>query len=152
MGNAQPESITIGTGPVRNPVLGRATTSDGNDASTAVVSDGDADAAFFAAVDMQIDDLLKEFYSLLAAGNLDAAKALLEKGFVINAGSHKGFDRATLEKIGEMSSAGIAVTVNFTYGGASYSVTIPGNSQINPAALVDENGYCGFLNLLKYFK
>ena len=46
---------------------------------------------------------------------------------------------------------GIAVTVNFTYGGAGYSVTIPGNTQIDPAALVDENGYCGFLYLASVF-
>ena len=150
MGNAQPESITIGTGPVRNPVSGRAITSDGNDASTAVVSDGDA--AFFAAVDMQIDDLLKEINTLIAEGRLDEAKALIEKGLTINAGTHQSFNAATLAKLGEASRMGIAVTVNFTYEGAGYSVTIPGNSQIDPATLVDENGYCGFLNLLKYFK
>ncbi len=138
------------------PTPGRAIasgiTADENYASTVAAPVADTDAAFFAAVDMQIDDLLKEINALIAEGRLDEAKALIEKGLAINAGTHQGFNAATLAKLGEASSMGIAVTVNFTYGGAGYSVTIPGNSQIDPAALVDENGYCGFLNLLKYFK
>ncbi|MCR5733712.1 MAG: hypothetical protein K6G22_03800, partial [Lachnospiraceae bacterium] len=141
---------------VPNPVPGGAITSvitsDENYASTAAAPVADTDAAFFAAVDKQIDDLLKAINALIAEGRLDEAKALIEKGLAINAGTHQCFNAATLVKLGEASRMGIAVTVNFTYGGAGYSVTIPGNSQIDPATLVDENGYCGFLNLLKYFK
>ena len=100
---------------------------------------------------MQIDDLLRQLYSLLETGRLGEANALIAKGFVINAGTHKGFDRATLEKLGELSRAGVVVTINFTYAGVNYSVTIPAKSEIDPASLVDDNGYCGFLNLMKYY-
>lgn len=116
--------------------------------STAV----DADAAFYAAVDMQVEDLLKEINALIAEGKLGEANALIAKGLKINAGTHQGFNASTLAKLAEASRMGVAVTVNFLYQGTSYSVTIPGNSVIDPAALIDENGYCGFLNLLKYFK
>ena len=119
--------------------------------STAPATDQDTDAAFNAAVDMQIDDLLRQLYSLLETGRLDEANALIAKGFVINAGTHKGFDRVTLEKLGELSRAGVAVTINFTYAGVNYSVTIPAKTEIDPASLGDENGYCGLLNLMKYF-
>ena len=119
--------------------------------TTAPATEQDADVAFNTAVDIQVDELLRQLYSLLETGRLDEANALIAKGFVINAGTHKGFDRVTLEKLGELSRAGVAVTINFTYAGVNYSVTIPAKSEIDPASLVDENGYCGFLNLMKYF-
>ena len=119
--------------------------------SVSLATATDTDAAFNAAVDKQIDDNLKQMYSLLESGRLGEANALIAKGFVVNADTHKGFDRVTLEKLGELSRAGVAVTVNFTYSGVHYSITIPGKSEIDPASLIDENGYCGFLNLLKYF-
>ncbi|MCR5734603.1 MAG: hypothetical protein K6G22_08365, partial [Lachnospiraceae bacterium] len=112
---------------------------------------GNEDAAFFAAVNMQIGELLNEISALIAAGRVDEAYALIAKGLTINAGTHQGFDTATLAKLGEASRMGIAVKVNFTYAGTNYSVTIPGNSAIDPVTLADGNGYCGFLNLLKYF-
>ncbi len=115
--------------------------------STAV----DADAAFFAAVNMQVEELLKKINALIAEGKLDEANALIAKGLTINAGTHQGFNAQTLAKLGRASRMGIAVTVNFTYGGAGYSVTIPGNSVIDPTVLIDEDGYCGFLNLLNYY-
>ena len=89
---------------------------------------------------------------MIAEGKNDEANALIAKGLTINAGTHQGFNANTLAKLGEASRMGIAVTVKFTYGGADYSVTIPGNSQIDPTTLVDKNGYCNFLNLLNYFK
>ena len=119
--------------------------------STAPATKQDTDAAFNAAVDIQVDDLLRQVYSLLETGRLDEANALIANGLIINAGTHKGFDRVTLEKLGELSRAGVAVTINFTYAGVNYSVTIPARSEIDPASLIDENGYCGFLNLMKYF-
>ncbi len=162
MPTADPQEVINGTVPepatasvtAEDANTASVTAEDANTASVAATNDAsqDPDAAFFAAVDMQIDDLLKEINALIAEGRLDEAKALIEKGLAINAGTHQGFNAATLAKLGEASRMGIAVTVNFTYGGAGYSVTIPGNSQIDPAALVDENGYCGFLNLLKCFK
>ena len=120
-------------------------------ANTSVKSAVTEDAAYFAAVDMQCDNYLIETNALIAEGKTDEANALIAKGLTINAGTHQGFNAATLAKLGEASRMGIATTVNFTFGSANYSVTIPGNSQIDPATLVDENGYCNFLNLLKYF-
>ncbi len=111
----------------------------------------DTDAAFFAAVDMQIDDLLKEISALIAEGRVNEAQALILKGLTINAGTHRGFNAATLAKIGQASNAGIAITVNFSNAGNTYSVTIPGNSSIDPATLADASGYCEFTKLLIYF-
>ena len=126
-------------------------TADDSYAPATTTTAEDVDAAFYAAVDMQVEDLLKEINALIAEGNLDKANVLIAKGLKINAGTHKGFNASTLAKLGEASRMGIAVTVNFVYAGTSYSVTIPGHSVIDPVSLVDQNGYCGFLNLVKYF-
>ena len=146
-GPANPNSITANTiqAAENSPRTDDATT------TTSTATEQETDAAYNTAVDMQVDDLLRQLYSLLEAGRLDEANALISNGLVINAGTHKGFDRATLEKLGELSRAGVTVTINFTYAGVNYSVTIPSKSEIDPTSLVDENGYCGFLNLMKYF-
>lgn len=137
--------------PQPRPAIATIVTADDSYAPIASSVAKDADAAFFAAVDMQIEDLLKEINALIAEGKLDEANVLIAKGLKINAGTHQGFNASTLAKIGEASRMGIAVTVNFVYGGTNYSVTIPAKSQIDPASLVDTNGYCGFLNLVKHF-
>ncbi len=111
----------------------------------------DTDAAFLAAVEMQIEELLNRIIALLAEGRVNEAQALILKGLTINAGTHRGFNAATLAMIGQASRAGIAITVNFSYAGNVYSFTIPGNSEIDLAALVEERGYCDFMKLVQFF-
>ena len=137
--------------PQPGPSVAAIVTANDSYAPATTTTAEDVDAAFYAAVDMQVEDLLKEINALIAEGKLNEVNALIAKGLKINAGTHKGFNASTLAKLGEASRMGIAVTVNFVYAGTSYSVTIPGHSVIDPVSLVDQNGYCGFLNLVKYF-
>lgn len=133
-------------------VINPSSDSDNNSVSVEAQSAPlDADAAFFAAVDMQIEELLNRISALIAEGRLDEINALIANGFSINVGSHRGFNAATLAQISKLSSMGIAVTVNFIYEGNSYSITIPANSTIDLSSLVDASGYCEFINMVKYF-
>ncbi len=60
------------------------------------------------------------------------------------------FNRAAIDAL--KARQDVSVTVNFVYQGAKYSFTIPaGYGEDNLEALLDENGYCGFMYLLSVF-
>jgi len=60
------------------------------------------------------------------------------------------FDRAVIEALKNRQD--VTVTVNFSYQGVAYTFTIPaGYGAENLDALLDENGYCGFMYLLQVF-
>ena len=49
----------------------------------------------------------------------------------------------------ELQDSGRPVQITFTYRGNRYRVDIPAGADL--MSLVDENGYCGFLNLMAHF-
>ena len=49
----------------------------------------------------------------------------------------------------EMQKKGLPVELTFCYKGVKYRVIIPAGADV--LSLVDENGYCGFLNLMAHF-
>jgi len=49
----------------------------------------------------------------------------------------------------KLQDSGLPVQITFQYQGIRYRVDIPANADL--MSLVDENGYCGFLNLMAHF-
>lgn len=49
----------------------------------------------------------------------------------------------------KMQDSGLPVQITFIYKGVRYRVNIPAGADL--MSLVDENGYCGFLNLMAHF-
>ena len=49
----------------------------------------------------------------------------------------------------ELQDSGRPVQITFSYRGERYRVDIPAGADL--MSLVDENGYCGFLNLMAHF-
>ena len=60
----------------------------------------------------------------------------------LNTGVWVSFHKSVYE---EIQKCNLPVTITFIHEGTRYVVTIPSNA--NVLSLVDENGYCGFLNL-----
>ena len=60
----------------------------------------------------------------------------------LNTGIWVSFHKSVYE---EIQKCDVPVTITFIHEGTRYVVTIPANA--NVLSLVDENGYCGFLNL-----
>jgi len=60
----------------------------------------------------------------------------------LNTGVWVSFHKSVYE---EIQKCNVPVTITFIHEGTRYVVTIPSNA--NVLSLVDENGYCGFLNL-----
>jgi len=60
----------------------------------------------------------------------------------LNTGIWVSFHKSVYE---EIQKCNVPVTITFIHEGTRYVVTIPSNA--NVLSLVDENGYCGFLNL-----
>jgi len=63
-------------------------------------------------------------------------------GVVIDTGIWVSFHKKVYE---EIQKSNLPVTITFIYAHTRYTVTIPAGA--NVLSLVDENGYCGFLNL-----
>lgn len=72
----------------------------------------------------------------------DSLITVQEESIVIDAKEWISFNRKVYQSIAD---AGKAVTILYTYEGEKYSVTIPAGYDI--MSLVNEEGYCGFLNL-----
>ncbi|MBO4679331.1 MAG: hypothetical protein J5626_06645 [Lachnospiraceae bacterium] len=108
-------------------------------------------AAFLEKMDVQIETYLKQLSSLIAAGSVSDNKALLLNGIILNTGDYVSFGRGTYVLIDKAVKAGVSITINFTYQGVNYEVVIPANAKISPLSLVNEEGYCGFLNLMKHY-
>ena len=72
----------------------------------------------------------------------DSLITVQEESIVIDAKEWISFNRKVYQSIAD---AGKDVTILYTYEGEKYSVTIPAGYDI--MSLVNEEGYCGFLNL-----
>ena len=60
----------------------------------------------------------------------------------LNTGVWVSFHKSVYEEIQKCT---VPVSISFIYQGTRYVVTIPANADV--LSLVDENGFCGFLNL-----
>ncbi|MDE7268593.1 MAG: hypothetical protein K2N89_14125 [Lachnospiraceae bacterium] len=66
---------------------------------------------------------------------------------VIDAMQYVSFPKKVYEKLAERSD--LTLEINFTYLGNAYTVTLPQNADLS--GLIDQSGYCGFLNLCTRF-
>ena len=66
---------------------------------------------------------------------------------VVDAMQYVSFPQKVYEKLAERED--LTLEINFTYLGNMYTVTLPQNADFS--GLIDQNGYCGFLNLCTRF-
>lgn len=91
------------------------------------------------------EDAINKVQSALASINnstTNGTSSNQSKGVVIDTGIWVSFNKKVYE---EIQKSNLPVTITFVYGHTRYTVTIPAGA--NVLSLVDENGYCGFLNL-----
>ena len=97
-----------------------------------------------------IANTLVNYLAAIEAGTIDI-KTLQKDGLTLDAGSFTGFRRDTYRLIDRLTRQGISVRIRFFYKGIRYVITIPAGTPVNTELLCNEEGYCGFLNLLNYF-
>lgn len=124
---------------------------DNSDANVKEQTSSVGYVAFIASTGRQVEDLLKKISAAIAAGNTQELNALRTKGIKIEAGNWISFRKDTYLLIERAVKMGVPVTVNFAYKGTNYSTTIPAYTKISPVSLCNEEGYCGFLNLIKHY-
>ncbi|RKM58142.1 hypothetical protein D6853_00980 [Butyrivibrio sp. X503] len=108
-------------------------------------------ATFLAATNAKLEAYIKNIESLMAAGDTEGLNALVSKGITLETGNWVCFNKKTYALIEKISDLGVPVTISFAYKGRRYSTVIPGKADIRPLDLCNEEGYCGFLNLIKYY-
>ncbi|MBO4678192.1 MAG: hypothetical protein J5626_00835, partial [Lachnospiraceae bacterium] len=106
---------------------------------------------FLESIDKQIEDNLKKLNDLLASGDVAELNALRATGIKLDTGDWVSFRKSTYALIEQASKAGVPVTIDFIYQGQRYSTTIPAYAKVSPISLCNEEGYCGFLNLIKNY-
>ncbi|RKM63388.1 hypothetical protein D6856_04495 [Butyrivibrio sp. XB500-5] len=108
-------------------------------------------ATFLAATNAKLEAYIKNIESLMAAGDTEGLNALVSKGITLETGNWVCFNKKTYALIEKISDLGAPVIISFAYKGHRYSTVIPGKAGIRPLDLCNEEGYCGFLNLIKYY-
>ena len=108
-------------------------------------------AAFLAATNNTLEVYIKKIEAMMAAGDTEGLNALVSKGITLETGNWVCFNKKTYALIEKISDLGVPVTISFAYKGRRYSTVIPGKADIRPLDLCNEEGYCGFLNLIKYY-
>ncbi|RKM63389.1 hypothetical protein D6856_04500 [Butyrivibrio sp. XB500-5] len=108
-------------------------------------------AAFLAATNNTLEVYIKKIEAMMAAGDTEGLNALVSKGISLETGNWVCFNKKTYTLIEKISDLGVPVTISFAYKGRRYSTVIPGKADIRPLDLCNEEGYCGFLNLIKYY-
>ena len=108
-------------------------------------------AAFLAQTNNTLEAYLKKIEAMMEAGDTEGLNALISKGITLETGNWICFNKKTYALIEKISDYGVPVTVSFAYKGHRYNTVIPGNTKIKPLDLCNEEGYCGFLNLIKYY-
>ena len=106
---------------------------------------------FLESIDKQIEDNLKKLNDLFASGDVAELNSLRATGIKLDTGDWVSFRKSTYALIEQASKAGIPVTIDFIYQGKGYSTTIPAYAKVSPVSLCNEEGYCGFLNLIKNY-
>ena len=108
-------------------------------------------AAFLAQTNNTLEAYLKKIEALMEAGDTEGLNALISKGITLETGNWICLNKKTYALIEKISDYGVPITVSFAYKGHRYNTVIPGNTKIKPLDLCNEEGYCGFLNLIKYY-
>ncbi|RKM58141.1 hypothetical protein D6853_00975 [Butyrivibrio sp. X503] len=108
-------------------------------------------AAFLTATNNTLEVYIKKIEAMMAAGDTEGLNALVSKGITLETGNWVCFNKKTYALIEKISDLGVPVTISFAYKGRRYSTVIPGKADIRPLDLCNEEGYCGFLNLIKYY-
>ena len=93
-----------------------------------------------------VNNALSLINRAMADGNSAMAEALRAEGVTVDTGVRYSFNLNVYEQI---ENAGIPVTLIFRYHGVTWKVTIPAGAKVT--ALCDENGWCGFLNLVAHY-
>jgi len=92
-------------------------------------------------IDIAIAQAQKAAQEAVANGTRTPANPI-----VINTGVWISFRGDVYQK---MQDSGLPVQITFMYKGIRYRVNVPAGADL--MSLVDENGYCGFLNLMAHF-
>ena len=154
------------TGPDPAPVNSEAQTPQGAPAvghSSSGSSDGDNSevkdiptsseelAKFLAQTNSTLEAYIKKIEAMAVAGDTEGLNELISKGITLETGNWVCFNKKTYTLIERVSELGAPVRISFGYKGIRYSTTIPGKAEIKPTDLCNAEGYCGFLNLIKYY-
>ncbi|RKM60030.1 hypothetical protein D6856_08065 [Butyrivibrio sp. XB500-5] len=143
--NAAPEAI-----PTRTR-SGGSHSSNNNGATVNTPAPNIDYALFVAALNTQIEDYIKQLYEAINSGDSDKANAMIKEGLQLNLGNFVGLNSKTIALLEEVSKAGIATTIDFTYKNIDYRTLIPANAEIAPTSLLNKDGYCGALKLMKEY-
>ncbi len=108
-------------------------------------------AIFVTTLNNQIEGYLKQLSEAIKSGNTEKANAMIKEGLKLNLGNYVGLNRRTITLLEEVSKAGIATTIDFTHKNINYKTSIPANAEIAPTSLLNKDGYCGALNLMKEY-
>ena len=150
-----PDPNAPATTPTTTPVAGGRAIASSSSSSDNSVNDSEPSSIdfvlFLESIDKQIEDNLKKLNDLLASGDVAELNALRATGIKLDTGDWVSFRKSTYALIEQASKAGIPVTIDFIYQGQRYSTTIPAYAKVSPVSLCNEEGYCGFLNLIKNY-
>ena len=130
---------------------GSSHSSDNNGGSVNTATPTNEYAIFVTALNNQIEGYLKQLSEAIKSGNTEKANAMIKGGLKLNLGNYVGLNRRTITLLEEVSKAGIATTIDFTYKNIGYRTSIPANAEIAPTSLLNKDGYCGALNLMKEY-
>ena len=108
-------------------------------------------AKFLAETNRTLEAYIKKAEAAKAAGDAEGLNALVSKGITLETGNWVCFNKKTYTLIERVSELGAPVRISFGYKGIRYSTVIPGKAEIKPTDLCNAEGYCGFLNLIKYY-
>ncbi len=133
-------TITIPTGAF-TPASSNSASSNTSNVKQEVQTPENNYAVFQESVKTKIDLAIAEALKAATAGT-SSAKATI----TIDTGVWISFKGDVYQK---MQDSGLPVQITFRYKGARYRVNIPAGADL--MSLVDENGYCGFLNLMAHF-
>ena len=137
--------ISVGTG---NTVT---SSSSASGDSKSPLEEDDEYAKEVQAINALIENTLKQYDALTAAGKAADVKALRAKGITINTEILTCLMTDSYELIYKATQAGIPVTINFNYKGQKFTSTIPAYTKLNPTSLCDKDGFCGFCNIMKKY-
>ena len=130
---------------------GSSHSSDNNGGSVNTATPTNEYAIFVTALNNQIEGYLKQLSEAIKSGNTEKANAMIKEGLKLNLGNYVGLNRRTITLLEEVSKAGIATTIDFIHKNINYRTSIPANAEIAPTSLLNKDGYCGALNLMKEY-
>ena len=108
-------------------------------------------AAFLEAINAKLEAFINKAEELKASGDTEGLNALISKGVSLETGNWVCFNKETYTLIQKISDLGAPVTISFVYKGHGYVTVIPVNAKTKPLDLCNEEGYCGFMNLIKHY-